>query len=184
MGRTEIPNVPNCQLRHTRSLDMRHGRRSPGAVLKSALILWIAYVAMTIPCLVVSVRFVGNDWAISWGNFGLHAIYWGDFSNIQQSGLRNTFGRPGFHIENVTRFQISNWFRIPVVTSRQICFSHWMLFPIVNVVVLLAYVHCKRLKVGRCHGCFYDLTGNVTGICSECGASIIRDNRHRFPSGP
>jgi len=26
--------------------------------------------------------------------------------------------------------------------------------------------------VGRCQNCGYDLTGNVTGVCSECGRAI------------
>jgi len=26
--------------------------------------------------------------------------------------------------------------------------------------------------VGRCRGCGYDLTGNASGICPECGESI------------
>ena len=32
--------------------------------------------------------------------------------------------------------------------------------------------HHRRHKRGLCVGCGYDLTGNVTGVCSECGAAI------------
>ncbi len=30
----------------------------------------------------------------------------------------------------------------------------------------------RRQKRGLCVNCGYDLTGNVTGVCSECGATI------------
>jgi hypothetical protein len=29
-----------------------------------------------------------------------------------------------------------------------------------------------RLLAGRCIGCGYDLTGNVSGVCPECGKPI------------
>jgi uncharacterized membrane protein len=31
-----------------------------------------------------------------------------------------------------------------------------------------------RLKSGHCYGCGYDLTGNVSGQCPECGRGISR----------
>lgn len=30
----------------------------------------------------------------------------------------------------------------------------------------------RRRAFGRCHQCDYDLTGNVTGVCPECGNAI------------
>lgn len=33
--------------------------------------------------------------------------------------------------------------------------------------------HC--LDDGTCHQCGYDLTGNISGICPECGADTVRD---------
>jgi hypothetical protein len=30
----------------------------------------------------------------------------------------------------------------------------------------------KRERSGRCAACGYDLTGNVSGICPECGMSV------------
>lgn len=31
----------------------------------------------------------------------------------------------------------------------------------------------KRRQRGACVSCGYDLTGNVTGVCSECGAKVV-----------
>ena len=32
----------------------------------------------------------------------------------------------------------------------------------------------RRLRRGLCPGCSYDLTGNVSGVCPECGSAIAR----------
>jgi hypothetical protein len=39
--------------------------------------------------------------------------------------------------------------------------------------VVLACVHPKAMdQEGTCEGCGYDLTGNVSGICPECGRPV------------
>lgn len=40
-----------------------------------------------------------------------------------------------------------------------------------------------RRRHGRCEECGYDLTGNVSGACSECGRAICRDREPEIPSG-
>jgi hypothetical protein len=35
----------------------------------------------------------------------------------------------------------------------------------------------KRLKNGHCVPCGYDLTGNVSGVCPECGTAAIASPR-------
>jgi len=32
---------------------------------------------------------------------------------------------------------------------------------------------------GECHACGYDLTGNETGVCPECGARVLDENGRR-----
>src|SRR4051794_21950994 len=32
--------------------------------------------------------------------------------------------------------------------------------------------HIRRELPGRCRGCGYDLTGNTSGVCPECGAPV------------
>ena len=40
-----------------------------------------------------------------------------------------------------------------------------------------AIASCIQTKVtfkeGHCHGCGYDLTGNISGVCSECGETVV-----------
>ena len=33
----------------------------------------------------------------------------------------------------------------------------------------------RRLAEGHCSSCAYDLTGNISGVCSECGTPIDVD---------
>ena len=58
----------------------------------------------------------------------------------------------------------------PYGGSYAIRFPHWFLAMLLMVLPVL--VVRKRLKVraGHCRNCDYDLTGNQTGQCPECGA--------------
>jgi len=44
------------------------------------------------------------------------------------------------------------------------------------LIVLLRYPSRRRKRLwrvqGRCHECGYNLTGNTSGVCSECGTEI------------
>jgi hypothetical protein len=37
-----------------------------------------------------------------------------------------------------------------------------------------AYRRIRRRREGRCLSCGYDLTGNVSGVCPECGTAIAK----------
>jgi hypothetical protein len=56
--------------------------------------------------------------------------------------------------------------------------SAWMFATATNVALIANLVvryrlktRLKRLLTGRCAGCGYDLTGNVSGTCPECGST-------------
>jgi len=44
-------------------------------------------------------------------------------------------------------------------------------WPLIREVGLL-FVEERRDRLGQCVACGYDLTGNVSGTCSECGSAI------------
>jgi hypothetical protein len=53
---------------------------------------------------------------------------------------------------------------------------HWLvaaIFGILPVVRLIRHIH-RRKNAGVCLVCNYDLTGNVSGVCPECGTAIGR----------
>ena len=52
----------------------------------------------------------------------------------------------------------------------------WALLLVVGVPVTIVIwkerLLLRRLRFNKCIGCGYDLTGNVSGVCSECGEKI------------
>jgi predicted RNA-binding Zn-ribbon protein involved in translation (DUF1610 family) len=42
---------------------------------------------------------------------------------------------------------------------------------------LVALRRVRRRRKGRCSQCGYDLTGNVSGRCPECGSTVAREGR-------
>ena len=45
----------------------------------------------------------------------------------------------------------------------------WMPFVLLALPTAFLWHRDRRPPKGHCQGCGYDLTGNVSGICSECG---------------
>lgn len=86
--------------------------------------------------------------------------------------LALTLGLPGFLIGGV------------LLPSFRIIADHFVVWWVLNagffalVVIVLDALWRRRLlrrsNGPKCDHCGYDLTGNVTGVCPECGASGIR----------
>lgn len=55
------------------------------------------------------------------------------------------------------------------------CYSYWaaalMLFEILGVIYLIAK-RKGRTEDSTCLSCGYDLTGNTSGVCPECGTAL------------
>jgi hypothetical protein len=47
----------------------------------------------------------------------------------------------------------------------------WIPFLLVALPTAFLWRRTRRVPPGHCHKCRYDLTGNTTGICPECGAA-------------
>jgi hypothetical protein len=62
------------------------------------------------------------------------------------------------------------------ITDRMITFPHW--FPLLVFTALPAWWsvarirEARRIREGCCKTCGYDLTGNVSGACPECGGKV------------
>ena len=66
----------------------------------------------------------------------------------------------------------------PVVTSQWVRAPLWLpalmfAFP-QAIVVVRALRRRRRRRAHECLACGYDLTGNVSGVCPECGRAIVR----------
>lgn len=58
-------------------------------------------------------------------------------------------------------------------TVRWVFVPLWMLFVLTAIpTALIGWLDRRRPEPGRCANCGYNLTGNITGRCPECGASI------------
>ena len=67
---------------------------------------------------------------------------------------------------------VGTWFLIHRLTG-----PVWALFLLLAAHPTVAFIRgplrrWRRRKRGECVNCGYNLTGNVTGVCSECGVSM------------
>ena len=55
-------------------------------------------------------------------------------------------------------------------------FTYWGLLTLLAILTFKSTVErrrrMRRLQEGLCINCGYDLTGNVSGVCPECGAEV------------
>lgn len=68
---------------------------------------------------------------------------------------------------------------LPVLPTAKVFYTHTTcvvpLWPYVVPILVLSYLlrrfDCKKAR-DACHACGYNLTGNVSGICPECGTPV------------
>jgi hypothetical protein len=57
--------------------------------------------------------------------------------------------------------------------TKELSLPFWMPITLIAAPTLWSFWRAReRNKRGRCRKCLYDLTGNVSGICPECGTPI------------
>lgn len=94
--------------------------------------------------------------------------------------LTGRFSLPGFHVSRHTSLEPLE----ALLLGRQILrltvlLPLWLVFPLLSAYPTLAFIRGplrrrRRRRRGQCATCGYDLTGNVTGVCSECGQEMGR----------
>jgi hypothetical protein len=57
-------------------------------------------------------------------------------------------------------------------TVAELSLPLWVLFAIITAPTTILWYRDRRYKRGHCQSCNYNLTGNTSGICPECGTSI------------
>jgi len=60
----------------------------------------------------------------------------------------------------------------PTVTTWRVLVPYWLMTVIGGVATVAFYLRARRPRRGFCKTCGYNLTGNVSGICPECGRRI------------
>ena len=141
---------------------MGRGRRVL-RILKWAGVVWCLTLAVAWP--VTAWRAFGYG-----GDFGLIAVGSGSVSFHLDSG----FPPVGFvQLKGFT----PNWaggFSFGVMSPPNIIsVPIWFVLLISAALTYLLFrLDRKRIPPGHCQSCGYDLTGNVTGVCSECGEGV------------
>ncbi len=63
---------------------------------------------------------------------------------------------------------------VPGLTRALLSYPFWLpLMPIIIVTVAVWWRERRRVPAGHCWNCRYDLTGNVSGVCPECGKAAF-----------
>ena len=60
------------------------------------------------------------------------------------------------------------------MVERSITLPYWFLSLLTSITPLfwMFRIYRPRKLVGCCRNCFYSLTGNVSGVCPECGVAV------------
>ena len=86
-------------------------------------------------------------------------------------------------VQNRIEEAVAKWANVRYTTGTRDASTRWRftmpLWPIVALAAVAPAVWLvdplrkrRRRKAGQCAACGYDLTGNVSGVCPECGAEV------------
>ncbi len=126
----------------------------------------------TLLCVLIAVAFVASAWCWLWVSIpgrGFIAVHAGE---VEVTGTANVGPVVGYlrHREGLLlavggmNFLTPRSFHLPLIYP----------FAAVGIPTLLVWRFWpKPIKPGRCP-CGYDLRGNVSGVCPECGAEVWR----------
>jgi hypothetical protein len=91
-------------------------------------------------------------------------------AKVQNGMLRSNINPRGrFQYLSSARGRVSGW--------QYVAFPLWAPFSILAAYPTIAFIRgpmrrWRRMRRGLCVACGYNLKGNVTGVCSECGNKI------------
>jgi hypothetical protein len=93
------------------------------------------------------------------------------------------FWEPGWSFFTNPRPYLAQWLTygpvVPGENARQLCIPLWLpLLPLLALAALLIYRDRTRRSPGHCPKCNYNLTGNTSGRCPECG-TVTEEAGHR-----
>jgi len=139
---------------------------------------WVCLIWTTVALGVILLSFSWNPW---WSNSGCsYCVY-------IEHGVIN--GNPDLPIPPGTKCEPRRWYGRFDLVRQSWVYTPWLLFPLFNQYGFRVPIHIsfvlttpiliypllpavrrrKRRKLGLCPICEYDLRGNESGICPECG---------------
>ena len=135
-----------------------------------------------IACVLIVVAWAGvtsRGWGVAWYSKESFIVF-GDGHLVVERFLAS--GQPDFgfwHWGVLQTGQLRYGFRWPQVQGLS-SFRRWRVFlplwlPLLVIAIpsaLLWHRDRRRIPPGHCQQCGYDLTGNESGVCSECGETV------------
>jgi hypothetical protein len=92
---------------------------------------------------------------------------------------RDNWADPGRDIDRAEKFTFAGfrWYHISPVEARNVDVPYWFLsaaFALAPLIWLTTFHRRRRrMREGCCRHCGYDLTGNASGVCPECGQALL-----------
>jgi len=142
-------------------------RRFHSLVKGTCLALLLVSVVALLLSLVWQVTLYRSGWAAGWG-----------YGCISVQSTNPTMGTPQDDWRFATRrsgqpLVRAWWVKIPRPRPGvwAVVVPLWIPMVVLGIATFLVWRRYRRLPVGHCQGCGYDLTSNVSGVCPECGRS-------------
>jgi len=141
-------------------------------IRKRRLLKWVGLLT----CALLSLAIILTRWGnIAWTS-GNH---WGFFQwGAVAFGYHNRVDDFRWDIEwNISSGPLFLWFEYqPGTPTTASCFiiPLWLPLAMIGFPTILAWRRERPLPPDHCQKCGYDLTGNVSGVCPECGEDIER----------
>ena len=157
---------------HVRNPELREPMKQPNRLAR-----WIFRLGVAV-CVLIVVATVASSWLgpYVWaGRCMFHvtrgAVYMYSFSRESGAPYRLGLGRviPGIVLWPKKHEVVSS--AGPLGLTIRVC-PMWMFLLAALIPTMLAWRRLRRPLPGHCRKCGYNLTGNVTGRCSECGTEI------------
>lgn len=132
--------------------------------------------------LLLTLLLIGNWWSFWWygttggvelGKGGLHAAWW-------SAELGVAAATPLGWDADLHAFDVRRW-SFDYLPSGEFQPFGWLMIPLSPILLAIAiptawlWHRDRRHPPGHCRKCGYNLKGNVTGVCSECGGKFERD---------
>ena len=144
---------------------------------------WIVLAAVTVVATAIPFSFV---WFVGWTDSGNRCYLYiehGVFSAHNIKIPRATVpAHPWYGSLDFRRSRIYDpWVAFPSFRDRggtEWQFKLPLHFPLLGLLIVVVYpilptvVKRRRRKAGLCVNCEYDLTGNESGVCPECGTAV------------
>ena len=164
-----LPRVRHdCQARGQDT--MRRRRQTRGALKWAGTIVCGLSVALTLLSVRWNVVWARETWAVEVKG-GICALWCGR--------ARPAWTSPGLQVatrDTCLSCFLSSVFSGPVVGIKRgwsaAYVPLWLPFLVAGVPSLILWWRDLRVPPGHCPNCGYDLTGNVSGVCPECGTSV------------